>query len=357
MDRDKDMDKIGRVLKGPVQIAWDITNRCNFRCLHCFNLSGPGLPRNELHDDEVIQIARRDIAGTKPMGVCLCGGEPLLRKDLLLQVTEILTAYNINVSMVTNGFLLNRATAKQLSEAGMRFVQVSLDGATKETHEKLRGVEGSFDKAVEALENLKGEPIETAIAFCPTKFNIDEFECCVDIAYELGCHRVRVQPLMIMGNALVNADILRPTAEQYRKLVEIIRLRTATKPGTVDIEWGDPVFHFRQLDHLSLLYTEIKSDGSIAISAYLPVFLGNLRKHSLLEYWEAGLYQAGKLPVVQELAQRIKSVEDLSRIDPIPFYEYGDYIRFDLIDDRDRAFSFKVKDFMQKHIVLKKIIA
>ncbi len=343
---DRDIDRVGRILKGPIQMAWDITNRCNFRCLHCFNLSGAKLPRNELSDQEAIQVAE-DIAAMKPLGICLCGGEPLLRKALVLRVTEILSACEVKVSMVTNGFLLGKAAARQISGSGMRFVQVSLDGATSQSHEKLRGVKGSFDKAVKALENLRRESIETAIAFCPTKFNIGEFEDCLDLAHELGCRRVRVQPLMIMGNALVNSDILRPTPEQYRELVEIIKLRVAAEPKKIDIEWGDPVFHFRQIDHLGLLYTEIKSDGSIGISTYLPIFLGNLRKHSLLEYWEAGLYHAGRLPIVQELSQRIRSVEDLSRIDPIPFYEYGDYIRLDLIDDGDELLSLKMVDFMQ----------
>jgi len=344
---DGDIDSIGRVLKGPIQIAWDITNRCNFRCLHCFNLSGPRLPRDELGRGEVVRVAE-DIAAMKPLGVCLCGGEPLLRKELLLEVTGILSAGGVRVSMVTNGFFLDRGTAKQLSGAGMRFVQVSLDGATDETHERLRGVRGSFSRAIRALEYLAEEPVETAIAFCPTKFNIDEFEDCLDLACSLGCRRARVQPLMVMGNALINSDVLQPTAEQYRELVDAIKRRAAARPGEIDIEWGDPVFHFRQIDHLGLLYTEIKSDGSIGISTYLPIFLGNLRRHSLPEYWEAGLYRAGRLPIVQEFSRKIRSVEDLSKIDPVPFHEYGGYIRIDLIDDRDKLFSFRMSDFIRK---------
>jgi MoaA/NifB/PqqE/SkfB family radical SAM enzyme len=226
----------------------------------------------------------------------------------------------------------------------MSFVQVSLDGATLDTHERLRGVRGSFDKAVQSLKNLNEESIDTAVAFCPTKFNVNEFENCLDLASELGCRRVRVQPLMIIGNALLNSDILRPTAEQYRELVEVIKFRSANGAKGVYIEWGDPIFHLRQIDQLGLLYTEIKSDGSIGVSAYLPIFLGNLRKYSLSEYWEAGLYRVGKLPVLQDLAERIRSVEDLSRIDPIPFHEYGDYVRLDLIDDRDKLPDLKMEN-------------
>ncbi|MEW6482827.1 MAG: 4Fe-4S cluster-binding domain-containing protein [bacterium] len=69
--------KHGRILRGPHQFAFDLTNRCNFRCLHCFNLSGKNwIVKDELNDDEVLEFIR-DVADLKPFNLCFCGGEPL----------------------------------------------------------------------------------------------------------------------------------------------------------------------------------------------------------------------------------------------------------------------------------------
>lgn len=124
------------LLRGPSQISFDITNRCNFRCLHCFNRSGE-VNSSELTNNEVLELIK-DIVFTKPFNFCFCGGEPLLREKVLCESATILTNQGIMVSMVTNGYLLNKARAVRLKKAGISRIQVSLDGAKAKTHETLR---------------------------------------------------------------------------------------------------------------------------------------------------------------------------------------------------------------------------
>ena len=78
-------EKHGRILRGPLQVAFDLTNRCNFRCLHCYNLSGDCYVINEeLDDDEVIKFAK-ELADMKPFNVCFCGGGTFVKKRIIIQ--------------------------------------------------------------------------------------------------------------------------------------------------------------------------------------------------------------------------------------------------------------------------------
>lgn len=327
------------IISGPEHVALDITNRCNMRCLHCFNRSGISAYRGqELSDEEVVSLARE----AKHMGIpsfCFCGGEPLLRFDLIEELLPLLSSNRITASsMVTNGYLLDLEKARRLKRAGLRQIQVSLDGAQAITHEKLRGREGSFDRAIQAIENAReaGFPV-VAIAFSPTRFNCDEFRQVVDIVEKLGVLQIRVQPLMLMGRAVPNREDIFPSQKQYMDLVRSINDLRKSYPK-LKIEWGDPVDHLIRFSTLLsefVPYTDIKSDGSLAVSTYMPIYIGNIRRHSLGEYWEAGLYRAWSLSLIKKIASYMVSGADFYRPDlPIPVVFYDTPVHLDLIDDQ-----------------------
>lgn len=306
--------KHAHLLRGPSQLAFDITNRCNFCCLHCFNRSGENeIIKNELSDDEVIAFIK-DVTELKPLNLCFCGGEPLLREKLIYECGKILTSNGSEASMVTNGFLLNKEKAKKLADIGIKNIQVSLDGAHPQNHEKLRGVKGSFKRAVNALKFLSEEGLKPGVAFCPTKFNDDEFLEVYSLCKEIGVKDLRVQPLMILGRAQQNIEKLVPTPFQYRKLVKSI-YELQMKENDMVLEWGDPVDHlirFRSLCQHCVNYVDIRADGSILASPYIPLVVGNIRKHKFSEYWDAGLARMWELPIVKKLAEKICSVSDFA---------------------------------------------
>jgi len=323
--------KHAHLLKGPSQLAFDITNRCNFRCIHCFNRSGENeIIKNELTDDEVISFIR-DLAELKPLNLCFCGGEPLLREELIYECAKILISYGSEVSLVTNGYLLNKEKAKKLADIGIKNIQVSLDGARPESHEKLRGVKGSFERAVNAIKLLLEEGVKPGVAFSPTKFNADEFIEVYALCKEIGVKDLRVQPLMILGRAQLNIEELVPTPFQYRKLVKII-YELQVKENDMVLEWGDPVDHlirFRSLCQHCVNYVDIRADGGIVASPYIPLVIGNIQKHKFSEYWDAGLARMWELPIVKNLAKKICSVSDFAN--QSVYFEKD--IEIDIVDD------------------------
>lgn len=77
------------LIVGPHQISFDITNKCNLRCLHCYNSSGENLAsQNELTDQEVLDFID-EFKSIKLLNFCFCGGEPLLRKELIVEAAKI----------------------------------------------------------------------------------------------------------------------------------------------------------------------------------------------------------------------------------------------------------------------------
>ena len=92
-------------LKAPLQVALDITNKCNLRCLHCFNSSGENqIIEAEMTDDEVLSFVDT-LVPMQLYNICFCGGEPLMRKELLLKCIKKLSVNNSTISMVSNGLL------------------------------------------------------------------------------------------------------------------------------------------------------------------------------------------------------------------------------------------------------------
>lgn len=324
------------VLVGPYQLAFDITNKCNLRCLHCYNKSGENvIINNELTDDEVIKFIK-DIANMNLYNFCFCGGEPLLRKDLILKCTKILNASGSKVSLVSNGLLLTKEIAYELKEAGVSKIQISIDGASECTHDRLRNKKGAFLKAINALNILREVGIGRGIAFTPTSFNICEFKKVYEIAKHYSVEDFRVQLLMLMGRASNNILQIKASEHEYRKLVKQIYFLNKDVDN-LKIIWGDPVdhlFRFRLLIKSCVTFATIRANGDIVVSPYLPLIVGNIKEHKFFEYWNSGLGKIWTREIPRVLAENILSVSDMNEeINYLPRLWDEDGVFIDLIDD------------------------
>ena len=330
------IERHSKTLTGPTQLSFDITNKCNFKCLHCFNRSSENfVMKDELTDEEVMEFVH-DLVKIKPYNICFCGGEPLLRDKLIYKAASILSKAEINVSMVTNGSLMTKEKAIRLKESGALRIQVSLDGATKESYAKLRQSD-SYDKAVNAIKYLKEVGInDLSVSFTPTSFNVHEFKDVFKIIYDLGAKELRVQPIMIIGRAKQHISELEPSPLQYRNLVKDI-YEIQSQYGASYVEWGDPVDHllrFRSVNSSLVTYLTIKANGGIACSPYIPLIIGNIKKYSLSKYWNAGLIRIWEAEIVQKMAANIKCMQDFGKEQKdLPIVWFDEDIYIDMIDN------------------------
>lgn len=332
------------LLSGPHSIAFDITNRCNLRCLHCFNSSGENdVMLRELDDDTVLS-AMKSFCNLHLYSFCFCGGEALLRKNVVLQALHLLTESGIKCNLVSNGLLADQTTLNALCEAGLRGIQFSIDGQ-RDSHDRMRGLPGLFNRVLDAVNTtLSSTTLHVSVAFCPTSFNIPDFEplCTIlrNLLRDAGRQDridIRVQPLMLLGRARRNPDI-RPTVEQYRNLVHTInRLRfDPFYRGWFTFEWGDPIDHLiryptidSEMDQIS-----IHANGDIVASPYIPLIVGNIQEHTIEEYYAAGLGHIWNKAVVRTLANRMHSIDEMETVSSlIADVNMKEDLRIDLIDD------------------------
>lgn len=153
-------------------VAIEVTRKCNLACPHCFTDSNdqchPGPDVSQL-EDLLAQTARLGVRG-----VAICGGEPLLRPDLEGLMHFGLARGIANYSLVTNGILLTADRAAALRDAGLRQVQVSLDGVTAEDYDLVRNTgPAAYYKAIRAIRHFQNVGIDVSLACLLSPHNME----------------------------------------------------------------------------------------------------------------------------------------------------------------------------------------
>jgi radical SAM protein with 4Fe4S-binding SPASM domain len=171
----------------PVVVVWNYTNLCNLSCLHCHQNSGSDLA-GELSTKDVFRaIDRLGDAGISIL--TFSGGEPLLRSDIFAAI-ERATDAGMLCTIASNGTLMNKETVQKLQRAGIRRVELGLDGCTSETHDFLRNTKGSFEAAVRAIENcVEANFDEVSATMTLHARNFPELRGTVELAERLGVSR------------------------------------------------------------------------------------------------------------------------------------------------------------------------
>lgn len=131
-------------------MAWEITSKCNLKCVHCRSSSGIHsavgkftLEKSKKFIDELVDFAN-------PV-VVLTGGEPLMREDIF-DIAKYGTSKGLRMAMATNGSLVTDEVCEKLKDSGIRICSLSLDGSTPEIHDDFRQQEGSYQAVLDAAE-------------------------------------------------------------------------------------------------------------------------------------------------------------------------------------------------------------
>ena len=140
----------GEVLDEPICLTWELTYACNLACRHCLSSSGRR-DRRELTTPEAEAVID-ELERMQVFYVNIGGGEPTIRPDFWALV-DYATAHHVGVKFSTNGVRITAEVASRLASSAYVDVQISLDGASADVNDALRG-DGSFATAVRAMENL-----------------------------------------------------------------------------------------------------------------------------------------------------------------------------------------------------------
>jgi len=155
----------------PYQVVWETTLRCNLKCIHCGSAAGKA--RSVELSTEQAKKFIRDLTKIDTKEVCFMGGEPLLRKNWYELGREV-KDQGMEFLIITNGYLADEKVIEKLKKLDAYAVAYSLDGATAETHDYIRGVKGSFERVMNAIELTKKIDLPTTVLTTISKINYKE---------------------------------------------------------------------------------------------------------------------------------------------------------------------------------------
>ncbi|GAB4167752.1 MAG: putative heme d1 biosynthesis radical SAM protein NirJ1 [Terrimicrobiaceae bacterium] len=191
-------------------VVWNITRRCNLRCVHCYSDSEPRFYAGELDIRECKKVID-DLAGFGVPAVLLSGGEPLTHPDFFT-IARYASERGLRLTLSTNGTLLRKATAYSIRQIGFSYVGISLDGIG-DVHDRFRGHKGAFDRAVQAFRNCREVGQKAGLRLTLTSHTIDSLPQVLDFIEDEDVRRVCFYHLVFSGRGaglqLVDPDRLR----------------------------------------------------------------------------------------------------------------------------------------------------
>ncbi|MBW1769730.1 MAG: 12,18-didecarboxysiroheme deacetylase [Deltaproteobacteria bacterium] len=236
--------------KRPV-VVWNVTRRCNLKCIHCYAHAKDKAFKNELSTDEGKALLD-DLAQFGVPVILFSGGEPFIREDLP-ELARYAVERGMRAVVSTNGTLITPERARIFKEIGLSYVGISLDGM-EEVNDRFRGVKGAFQGALEGIRNSQEAGIKVGLRFTINKLNVGEIPGIFDLVEELDVPRICFYHLVYAGRGskMIEEDL---SHEETRAVVDLIMERTKDlhdrgKPKevlTVDNHADGPYLYLRLL--------------------------------------------------------------------------------------------------------------
>jgi len=236
--------------KRPV-VVWNVTRRCNLKCVHCYAHAKNIAFDNELSTSEGKTLID-DLAEFGVPVILFSGGEPLVRKDLP-ELADYAVKKGMRAVISTNGTLITPQIARTLKDIGLSYVGISLDGM-EEINDRFRGVKGAFRLALKGIENCKKAGIKVGLRFTINKSNTGQISEIFKLLEEMDIPRVCFYHLVYAGRGseLVKEDL---SHKESRKAVDLImdltkQLHDRDNPKevlTVDNHADGPYLYLRLL--------------------------------------------------------------------------------------------------------------
>jgi len=304
----------------PLFTVWNFTNLCNLNCKHCYQDSEHRALPDELTLDEKLDLVDQMAEQYVPM-IAFAGGEPTISKDLF-PVLRRCRQYGIHTTVATHGGTITPRMAQRLADAGVKYVEISLDSVHPEKHDAFRGQPGMWQRTVQGMRNVvKQDGMRLGVAMCVHQGNFDEVEDMLQFAVDLGASCLAHFNFIPVGRGLkmVEGDLtphqresLLTTLNEWMQSGRIGVISTAPQFGRVCIARA-PTDGRQACSHAGSGggvkarvvakylggcgagrdYVSIEPNGNITPCVYLPHrVLGNIRQRSFRdifrnnEFWE-----------------------------------------------------------------------
>ena len=302
------MANIDQANKAEFGFQWHITNRCNLRCAHCYQEGYSGAEELDLNglkriaDDIIRTLAKWNKRGD----IAITGGEPLLKEEMFPLIHYLESADEISsLDILSNGTLINDKILAQIQHlTKLRCVQVSLEGASPESNDAIRG-KGTFQKVIRAIRLLRSGGVSVNIMFTLQRRNVGDIPALIDLAIAEGISNLTIERFVPIGSgAKIRDEVLSP--EEIKGVFDYISERAEqeiNRGGLTSISRSRPLWVMCNQNAESL-DTDISTknpaggicsigldglcilpDATVLPCRRLPIPIGNLKSDSLPKIW------------------------------------------------------------------------
>lgn len=282
----------------PFILFWEVTRACALACRHCRATAQKQHHPDQLNAEESFALLDQ-VAALRPFMFVLTGGDPMLRRDLFDLIRYSAQHHGLHTSLSPSATpLLLRTDFNEFRKAGIQRLSLSLDGATRETHDRFRGLSGTFDRTLEAVQRAHDAGVSIQINTTIHKGNLHEFDAFAELMHELKPAMWSLFLVVPTGRATLD-DL--PSPEAVERVLEKLYDVAVTAPFDVKTTEGH---HYRRIvvqhDRSTGRMTKrapigirdgrgvafISHTGGISPSGFLPIEAGNVRTDSLVEVYQ-----------------------------------------------------------------------
>ena len=292
----------------PRTLVVQLTSGCNLRCKHCFFFENQEKYniQKDLSKEKIIEQIKYFVEEVNILSCTLTGGE-IFTSSVLFEVIRYLKKHNVSLKLITNGTLIDEDIAKRLGELlnpKFDIIQISLDGAIKETNDKTRG-NGAFDKVLDGIKLLVQNNCNIELGFTINAFNVNEIADLYLLAKKNGVKKINYGRFT---QEYESQSFLKPNIEDIfinvAKLSDVydgivkLRLPCITVPDYLRFEIGRKLMDKKlKQDNLPVMNLKCKphdeqvtmfANGNISLCydcTVKDVFIGNISESSFDEIW------------------------------------------------------------------------
>ncbi len=276
------------LLSAPLTFNWTLSYSCNFSCSHCYSREEQATELSTADIKRIVDV----LAEKKVPFINFGGGEPLIREDLF-EIASYATEQGLNVSMNSNGWLIDEAAAGRLAAAGFQSVGISIDSADACLHDEFRCMPGSFERAVSALDHLRAAGIRTTMSSVISRINYRNFRDLLALAFEHGVNQVYLHNFKCSGRGFKNREELDLDPAEWKAFyLEALEVKNTTSEPAISFDDpviaslpgydADPLVKGSSCGKLSL---HLRPNGDITPCGFIPLVVGNILDQDFDEIW------------------------------------------------------------------------
>ena len=227
----------------PMAMLAELTHRCPLACPYCSNPIELTRANEELSTEDWIGVFRQ-AADLGVLHLHLSGGEPASRRDLV-ELTRAAVSLGLYTNLITSGVGLTEARIGSLADAGLDHLQLSLQGVSPESADRIGGYQGGYERKMAVAAWVAGAGIPLTLNAVCHRENMGEIDAMIELAIRLKARRVEIATVQFHGWAERNKAALMPTREQVERATRTVAEAREKYQGVLVIDYVPADYHSR----------------------------------------------------------------------------------------------------------------